>query len=120
MDLVAGAGLEVFVEPFLHELAVLVRDAALHALVDEVERAIERHADPHDPSLDDLVEVARRTASARRRAPKAAARDSSSEGGSGASASSTGCGWLDRLPHAVTATTAPTSRTAANARSLAS
>ena len=38
--------------------AVLVRHAALHALVDEVERAIERDADPHEPPLDHLVEVA--------------------------------------------------------------
>ena len=58
VDPVAGAGLEVLVEPFLHELPVLVRDAALHAPVDEVERAIERHADPHGPALDQLVEVA--------------------------------------------------------------
>ena len=46
------------VEPFLHELAVLVRDAALLAPVDEIERAIERHADPDGPALDQLVEVA--------------------------------------------------------------
>ena len=58
VDPVARAGLEALVEPCLHELAVLVRDAALHALVDEIERAIERHADPYDPSLDELVEVA--------------------------------------------------------------
>jgi len=43
-------GLEVFVEPLLHELAVLIRDAALRAPVDEIERAIERHADPDGPS----------------------------------------------------------------------
>ena len=88
VDLVVVAGLEVLVQPLLHELAVLVRHAALHALVDEVERAVERHADPHQPALDHLVEVAgERLQDGSRARPRAAA-VSSSEGGSGASASS--------------------------------
>ncbi len=59
VHLVVDAGLEVLVQPFLDELPVVVRHTALYALVDEVERAIERDADPHEPPLDHLVEVAR-------------------------------------------------------------
>ena len=58
VDPVTRTGLEALVEPRLHELAVLVRDAALHAPVDVVERAIVRHPDPHCSPLDELVEVA--------------------------------------------------------------
>jgi hypothetical protein len=57
VDLVAVVGAEVFVEPCLYKLAVLVRDAAWHSFVDVIERAIERHPDPHEPSLDKRVEV---------------------------------------------------------------
>ena len=46
------------VQPLFDEPPLLVRDAALDALVEEVERAIERHANPHDPSFDYGVEVA--------------------------------------------------------------
>ena len=53
------AGLAPLVQLVLHELAVLVGDAPLRSLVDEVERAVVRDADADEPALDHLIEVAR-------------------------------------------------------------
>jgi len=52
------AGLEHRVDPVLHEPCVVARRAALDALVEEEEGAVERDADPDQPPLDHLIEVA--------------------------------------------------------------
>ena len=124
MDLVGVAGLEVLVQPFLDELSVVVRHAARHALVNEVERAIEGHADPHEPPLDHLVEVAFERLEDSCRARPGGSCVSSSEGSGRVSASAAAASFAADVssagaavllpPHAVSVTTTPTSSAPAN------
>ena len=52
------ARFEVGVQIVLERLQSLVRQPALLPLIDEIVRAVERHADANDTALDHLVEVA--------------------------------------------------------------